>query len=386
MSTRTHTPLLIIGAGPFGLALAAHARSRGLSFTHVGVPMGFWTRHMPTGMLLRSGTDWHLDADGVDSFSAYLDARGITQEQALPVSVPLYLGYTRWFMERHALAPLPLRVERLDAETGGFTAHMHDGSSIVADRVVAALGMHAFAHTPPELGALIPATARTHTVDLADPSRLRGRPVLIVGGRQSAYEGAALIAEAGARTVHVCHRHDTPAFETSDWSWVPALVDRTLAEPGWYRALPQAERETLARRFWTEGRARLEPWLAPRIARDDVVLHPGTNVSGCSEMPDGSLDISLDDGCTLQVDHVVMATGYRVDLARVPFLHGVLPRITLRDGAPVLDDTLQSSISGLYFTSFPAAPQFGPWFGFTVSARASARLLVKALTRSLSAT
>jgi cation diffusion facilitator CzcD-associated flavoprotein CzcO len=382
---RARTPLLVIGAGPFGLALAAHARARGLTFMHVGEPMGFWTRHMPAGMLLRSGTDWHLDADGADTFTAYLETRSITPAQALPVTVPLYLDYTRWFMERHALAPLPLRVERLDADAGRFTAHMHDGTTVVADAVVAALGMHSFAHTPPELSTLIPAAARSHTVDLSDPSRLRGRSVLIVGGRQSAYEGAALLAEAGAEVVHVCHRHATPAFETSDWSWVPALVDRTLAEPGWYRALPQPERDALAHRFWMEGRARLEPWLGPRIARDDIVLHPGTNVVACDEAPDESFRVTLDDGTPLHVDHVVMATGYRVDLARVPFLHGVLPRIELRDGAPVLDDTFQSSLPGLYFTSYPVAPQFGPWFGFTVSARTSARILVNALMPGLSA-
>ena len=65
------TSLLVVGAGPYGLAVAARARESGIDTLVVGHPMGFWTDHMPTDMFLRSGVDWHLDASG----EAYL--RGI---------------------------------------------------------------------------------------------------------------------------------------------------------------------------------------------------------------------------------------------------------------------------------------------------------------------
>jgi FAD-dependent urate hydroxylase len=61
MTANTATDLLIIGAGPFGLAIAADVQRRGLAGMVVGESMGFWKRHMPRGMFLRSGVDWHLD-------------------------------------------------------------------------------------------------------------------------------------------------------------------------------------------------------------------------------------------------------------------------------------------------------------------------------------
>ena len=47
--------LLIIGAGPFGLAMSAYARHLGIDHVIVGKPMDFWKANMPEGMYLRSG-------------------------------------------------------------------------------------------------------------------------------------------------------------------------------------------------------------------------------------------------------------------------------------------------------------------------------------------
>ena len=66
--------LLVIGAGPYGLAVAAEARRRGLDVVVLGEPMGFWREHMPAGMLLRSGREWHLDAAGVHTFDAFVES------------------------------------------------------------------------------------------------------------------------------------------------------------------------------------------------------------------------------------------------------------------------------------------------------------------------
>src|SRR5206468_2015226 len=66
------TSLLVIGAGPYALSTAAHAAEHGIRTVVVGRPMGFWREHMPMGMFLRSGPDWHLDASAVHTFEAYL--------------------------------------------------------------------------------------------------------------------------------------------------------------------------------------------------------------------------------------------------------------------------------------------------------------------------
>ena len=51
--------LLVIGAGPYGVATAARAIDRGIETIVVGAPLAFWREHMSQGMFSRSGPDWH---------------------------------------------------------------------------------------------------------------------------------------------------------------------------------------------------------------------------------------------------------------------------------------------------------------------------------------
>ena len=163
--------------------------------------------------------------------------------------------------------------------------------------------------------------------------------MLIVGGRQSAFEWAALLAEEGAARVDVVHRHDTPEFTESDWSFVDDMLARTRETRGWFRSLPDEERAAIAQRFWQVGRLQLEPWLAPRIARDEVHFWPRAEIAGIE--PGEPITVTLSDGTRLETDHILLATGYRVDMRRVPYL----PEIELADGFPVLDADFQSSVA-----------------------------------------
>ena len=96
---------------------------------------------------------------------------------------------------------------------------------------------------PEPYSELFPPARVAHTCDLVDFSELRGKRVLILGGRQSAFEFAALIHEEGAEAIHISHRHPTPAFTPSDWSWVNPLVDAMVDNPGWFRNLSSSERD-----------------------------------------------------------------------------------------------------------------------------------------------
>jgi cation diffusion facilitator CzcD-associated flavoprotein CzcO len=375
------TPVLVLGAGPFGLALSAYLRSRDRDHLVVGRPMAFWRSHMPSGMLLRSDCDWHLDPLNLDTLDAFAATRGLTRSEVEPLTLAFYLEYADWFMRRKGIEPVSAHVERLDRIDGRFTAVLDDGGRIEAGRVVLAVGFQYFKHVPSELSARLPEGRVSHTADLVDLAALAGKRVLIVGGRQSAFEWAALLHEQGAAEVHVVHRHPTPAFEPSDWSWVLSMVDGMVEDPGWYRRLSDTGREELNRRFWTEGRLRLEPWLAPRLVSPSIRLLPRTSVASCAGGGHGTLRVTLDDGRTLMVDHVVLATGYKVDVARIPFLAAgnLLDGLEIVDGSPALDDSFQSSVPGLYFTSMAATRSFGSFFAFTVSARASAAIIGRAL-------
>lgn len=369
--------LLIIGAGPYGLSLAAYAAHHHLEHVVVGRPMEFWKQNMPPGMFLRSPLEWHIDPLGVHTFARYVEVHGFDTSSLVPLPIQMALDYFSWFQAQKGIVVAETYVQRLDHEGGTYRATLDDHSVIRARNVVVATGIKYFSHTPPELAGLLPAGRFTHTSGLVEFSRLAGRRCLIIGGRQSAFEWAALLKEDRASEVHVAYRHETPAFSESDWAWVPELADNTVRQPGWFRSLPGAEQEALHHRFWTEGRRKLEPWLAGRVARPGITLWPGSKAVQCDLLPDGGLRVSLDTGAALLVDHVVLATGYQVDIRRVPFLAegNILESLRCDDGVPVLDEHFQADLPGLFFTGLAASKGFGPIFGFLLGCPASARII-----------
>ena len=379
----TSTDLLIIGAGPFGLAISAYAQDHGIRHKVVGVPMGFWRDNMPQSMYLRSSCDWSLDPVGNYSIYAYLEGLGKTCSQVTPLSRDFYLDYAGWMQRGRGIESTESIVTSLIPDDSGLVAVFANGKRIRSRAVVVAIGFKDFAHTPANLSAMFPAHQQGHTCFSVDFEGMADKRVLIVGGRMSAFEWTALIREAGAKAVHVSYRHDTPVFETSDWSWVNGIVDNMSKDPGWYRRLSTEEKKNLNHRFWVEGRKKLEPWLAPRIDHTNVHLHPKTNVMG-TEVKEGGIDVELDNGDKFAVDHVVFATGYRMDVQRIPFLSDDLLRsLQVEQHYPVLDVNFQTNIPGLYMTSLAAARDFGSFMAFTVSARAQANVIGAAVKKQL---
>lgn len=377
-----NTDLLIIGAGPFGLALAAQAAHDGIEHVIVGKPMEFWKRNMPPGMFLRSACDWHLDPLNVDTIDSFLATQRKTARDVEPLSLDFYLSYVDWFQQQKNIQPVPVYVERLEYadDTRGFVATTVEGEAIIARRVVLAPGFKHFAHAPAELIARLPAGRFEHTSAFVDFREAKDQRCLIIGGRQSAFEWTALLIEAGAAAVHVSHRHPTPAFAAADWSWVNPLVDNIADDPSWFRRMSQQEKDAVNHRLWAEGRLKLEPWLEPRIKTDRVRIWPQTELVSCTQAEDGDLKVLLSNDETITVDKIVLATGYKVDIARLPILRGdLLERIETRNGFPVLDDHFETSVPGLFITSMPATQDFGPFFGFTISVRTSARLICERL-------
>jgi len=378
--SKHETDLLVIGAGPFGLAVAAQASHLGIEHLVVGRPMEFWRKSMPAGMYLRSACDWHLDPAGIHTIEKFLEERGQTAKDVEPLSLEFYLSYAEWFQKQKRITTLPLQIERLEVADDGFTAITAAGDTIHARNVVIAPGFTHFTNIPAELKSRVPAGRFIHTCDFVDFSAARDRRYLIIGGRQSAFEWAALLVEAGARAVYITHRHDSPAFAEADWSWVSPLVDAIGDNPNWFRRLSQAEKDDVNHRLWAEGRLKVEPWLEARLNNDRVRVLPRTEVVECVEN-DGELRTTLSNGETITCDQIILATGYKVDITRLPILAAgnILDPLETRNGFPVLDDHFQTSIKGLFITSMPATQDFGPFFGFTIAVRVSAKLICDAV-------
>ena len=380
------TDLLVIGAGPFGLSMAAWAQDAGIKYLCVGTPMEFWRTQMPGGMYLRSAPSWQLDPPRVYTLERFLSLSD--RDPRTPISRTEYLAYAEWLQRHRGIVPRDTRVTRLTAPAtnqGPFEAQLSDGGMVAARLVVAAIGFGAFAHVPEDLRACVPPGRGVHTAEFVRFDDVAGRRCLVVGGRQSAFEWAALMHEAGAASVEIVHRHTTPAFAVSEWEWVTPLVERMRAEPGWYRQLAESERREIERRLWSEGRLKLEPWLGPRVAASTITPRPGCTVIACRERSDGAMDVELSDGHTLVADRIVFATGYKVDIERVAFLRPLVHSgaLRVRNGFPELDEHFQTSVPGLFITSMPATQDFGPFMAFTVSACVSAAIIGEPIRSAL---
>jgi cation diffusion facilitator CzcD-associated flavoprotein CzcO len=373
--------LVVIGGGPYGIAAAAKAIETGIETVVVGRPLSFWTDNMPAGMYLRSGPDWHLDASGVHTFEAFLDERGIKASDVDPVPIATFLQYARWFQHHKQVAVRESIVTSLTKNgDGSFHVALDDGETLAAEAVVAAPGVRYFQHRP-EWSTSLPESLCSHTCELVGFDDFEGARVLIVGGRQSAYEWAALAGEHGAASVDIVHRHDVPRFDRVSWKFVDPYMEQTLAKPGWWRTLSVSEQEAIARQFWEVGRLTLEWWLTPRLQGDRFTRRPGTSVVSVEAEDQGAARVRLSDGTELTVDRIVLATGYKADLGRVPYLAGVLDSVEVADGFPVLDETFQTSLPGLFLPGFTGTRDFGPFFGFTKGCPAAAALVTRGLTQ-----
>jgi FAD-dependent urate hydroxylase len=375
----TTTSLLVIGAGPYAISAAAFAGQHGIGTVVVGRPMGFWRDHMPEGMFLRSGPDWHLDAAAVHTLEAYLEERAIAPAEVDPLPIGLFLDYAEWFRQAKGVEVREDLVAELARPDGRFEAVLDSGERVIADAVVAAPGICNFTNRP-DWAESVPPGQAAHTCDLVRFEELSGARVLIVGGRQSAYEWAALLAEHGAERIDLVHRHDVPRFERVSWRFVDPYMEKTARIRGWWRTLSKEEQDVIVQRFWEVGRLTLEHWLSPRLASPAIHRWPGTEVVHAQATPaGGELQVRLSNGEGLLVDHVVFACGYKADLARIPYLAGVLDRVQVTDGFPVLDEAFGASLPGLYLPGFTATRDFGPFFGFVKGTPTAATLIVQDL-------
>ncbi|MBY9074841.1 NAD(P)-binding domain-containing protein [Nocardioides sp. WL0053] len=382
------TQTVIIGAGPHGLAAAAHLGRAGVETTVFGDPMSFW-RTMPKGMLLRS--NWTATSiaeyDGPLSLDSYCTETG--SDFHLPVPLDRFIDYGMWVQNRAAPHVDRRAVERVERDRDGFVLTLNDESRLAARRVVVAAGIADFVHRPAVTEGL-PSELVSHTSEHDDLGVFREKTVLVVGGGQSALESAALMTESGAdvevaaRADHLNWLHGGKYHRMlGKWSRLvyaptdvgPMGLSRIVAVPDLFRRFPRALQEPMAYRAIRPAGA---AWLRPRL--EDVPIHVGTQVRSAEVVGD-RLRVGLDDGSTRTVDHLLLGTGYRVDISRYPFLDPALAgAVQCVGGYPRLKVGMESSVSGLHFLGAPAAYSFGPIMRFVAGGWYGAESLTGAVT------
>jgi FAD-dependent urate hydroxylase len=383
----TDANVAVIGAGPYGLAAAAHLRRAGVDVRIFGQPMSFWQK-MPVGLLLRSNWTATCIAEyqgklSLDSFCAATGRRFTT-----PVPLDRFIDYGMWVQQQVAPDVDRRLVKTLEPGPGGFKLTLDDGTVISARRVVVAAGIELFANRP-AIAAGLPSELATHTGDHRDFRRFRGAQVLVVGGGQSALECAALLHESGAR-AEVAVRQDLirwlhgGKYQRMLGRYAPLVyaptdvgpmgLSRLVAVPDVFRRLPRQAQDPLAYRSIRPAGA---AWLPPRLT--EVPIRLGRTVASVTERG-GQLQVAFADGGTRTVDHLLFGTGYRVDITRYPFLTAeLIGQIRRAGGYPLLSRGMESSVPGLHFVGAPAAWSFGPIVRFVSGGWYTSRALVRTI-------
>lgn len=380
---------VVVGAGPYGLSAAAHLLGRGLRVAVFGKTLEMWRDHMPKGMLLRSHP-WATNLSdpgwkhGIEQFDKVLK-----RDSRYPLPIQTFIDYCQWFQERAVPGVDETYVSSIERQDGRFRITLADGREVASHAVVMAIGVYYYANRPEQF-ARLPAELVSHSSDHRDFGRFKGREVVVIGGGQSAIEFAALLHEAGA-AVHVVARRPIVWLEP-DRSNTRSPLERIVAPdasiaPGWANWLWD-KLPFLFYRFsqpWKDSynaiyHSGATDWLRHRVI-GKVKLHEGRTVAKL-EVARGRLQATLSDGANVNADHIILATGYTVDVTKLPMIHPSLRAEIKTDRAiPLLSHWFESSVPGLYFIGLTSLRAFGPLYRFVAGCGAAARRVADAVAR-----
>jgi thioredoxin reductase len=396
--TVTTTDIALIGAGPYGLSLAAHLRGRGQSVRIFGSPMDSWAHHMPQGMHLKSegfASDLY-DPEAQLTLKAYCANRNIPYADiGLPVAIETFIAYGLEFQRRFVPELENVQIASLTQSAQDFELTTSQGETLRAHRVVVAAGIVKFAYLPPVLAA-IAGPSVSHSSQHSNLSEFKGRKVVVLGAGASAVDIAALLLQVGAE-VELIARRRTIQFHDAPQEPRPLLqrlkAPRSGLGIGWrsrmctdiplvFHSLPEALRVKAVQRHLGPAPC----WFVRDAVAGRLPMRLGTTLAG-AQIHAGRVRLVLtqpgQDDSQVEADHVIAATGYRADVSRLAFINQTLQaRINRVAGAPALNRHFESSVSGLYFVGAAAANSFGPLLRFAFGAKFAAKRVAARLARN----
>src|SRR5208282_3009817 len=391
----------IIGAGPYGLSVAPHLKRKGIPFRIFGRPMDSWLAHMPKGMMLKSDGFASNIYDPEDQFPLrkFCAERGIEySDDRIPVRLDTFAAYGLAFKERMVPELEDRVVVDLERVPDGFRLGLEDKETVIAQRVVLAVGITHFEYVPGNLTHLPPEYV-SHSYRHHDLEPFRGHKVVVIGAGSSALDLAGLLHDSDA-DVHLVARTKALKFHSMPpgkpralWQRVrhpksglgPGLRSRFFANaPGMFYYFPERLRlEAVRRTLGPSG-----GWFSKEKVVGRVPLLLGYTLTNAN-IQDGKVHLQLrgEDGAEREIvaEHVIAATGYKVDMRLLKFLSPeIRSKVRTVQGSPVLSSTFESSIPGLYFVGLAAANSFGPVMRFAFGAGYAAQTLTRTMMKSLS--
>jgi thioredoxin reductase len=314
------------------------------------------------------------DPDGDFTLGRFCAEKGIEyRDSGLPVSLETFAAYGLAFRERMVPELEDKAVVNIESLPNGFALGLDTGETVHTRRIVLAVGITHFEYVPENLVHL-PAEFLSHSSRHATVEPFKGREVIVIGAGSSAIDVAGLLHEAGA-DVRLVARQQTLKFhghnDKARSAWQRLRRPQSGLGPGWktrffsdwpmvFHYLPEGLRLQAVRRVLGPAGG----WFSKDKVIGRVSLLLGHTVQE-SRIQDGRVFLKLaPEGGTLReisADHVIAATGYKVDLDRLKFLSAdIRSKLKAVNGSPALSSTFESSVPGLYFVGVAAANSFGP--------------------------
>lgn len=385
------TDVVIVGAGPYGLSLAAHLRARRVNFRIFGEPMRFW-RDLPDGINLKSpatSTNVFIPERG-HTFPEWCRQRNL--EDYEPCSMASFADYGLWMQRRFVPEIESVKVVNISRDGEVFRIAAENGATVKAKHVVVATGLSCLASTPGFLQHLQPPLLK-HTSVVSDFSEFKGKRVAVIGGGASAIESGALVHEAGGmpeifvRGSHVIIYDRTPRRRslrerilrpTSPIGngAVPFLIAKLPLLP---HLLPTAKRLRLLNGYAPPS----APWWIKDRVANVVPISTRHEIVAAREVQ-GRVRLTIRSADALDreqdFDRVIAGTGYEKDITRLAFLDsGIVGKIGKIEKAPMLSMNFESSVKGLYFIGPMSELSFGPIARFVAGAEFTAKSLARYL-------
>jgi thioredoxin reductase len=362
--------------------------------------MQFWSQLANAGgeRFLKSfcfGTNIPALAPG-STFADYNEPRGL--ETFEPCSFRNFVDYGLWFAKRHVERVETINVARIGRRDQWFAIELESGEPVIASRVIVATGLAEFARIPEEYLSLAPNLVE-HTSTIENFSGFRGADVAVVGAGQSALEAAALLHEAGARPQLIFRKPSimwmtrTPR-EQSLWQRIRSPVAdlgtgpkawALTKFPGAMHRVPASLRVAFLKRHLPPEGAW---WLRPRVEQR-VSMHSSARVLRARERG-GRVVLTVaqhapDRTLSIEVDKVVVGTGYTIDVDKLGFIEpGLCAAVDRIERAPRLNSNFESSVPGLYFVGPASAMSFGPLFRFVAGSRYTSSVVARHVARASS--
>jgi thioredoxin reductase len=385
----------IVGAGPYGLSIAAHLASAGIRFRIFGPPMNVWQQHMPKGMRLKSEGFASSLSDPESGFTLqhYCEQKGIAySDVGKPVRLATFIDYGMAFQKKFVPNLEDKFVESVQESPVGYELQLEDGEKVLARRVVIAVGITYYSYLPPVLGSL-PKEVVSHSSAHSDLGGFAGRSVAVVGAGASALDLAAFLQEAGA-SVQLIARSSTIRFQLppdGSRSPEPRFLDFKTGigsgaelyfcvnAPQLFRHLPESLRLDRVRKLLGPA----PPWFTKEQIQGKVPFHLGVEITAAevrNDHPTLLLKNEAGQQSTVEADHVIAATGYQVDIEKLQLLSpNIRKKIRTTGRAPALSASFESSVPSLYFVGVSSANTFGPLMRFAYGSDYTARRLSKHL-------